>query len=73
MWTGKLGAWLTEYVTNCLFYLVFVVSEYEEDSEEESGKDWDELEEEAREGRSLSLSLSLSRTDTPEAVQHFHS
>ena len=33
--------------------------EYEEDSEEESGKDWDELEEEAREGW-LSFLFSFS-------------
>ena len=34
----------------CQYCFVFIISEYEEDSEEESGKDWDELEEEAREG-----------------------
>lgn len=30
---------------------MFLVSDYEDDSEEESGKDWDELEEEARQGK----------------------
>ena len=34
----------------CVCDVVYHSPEYEEDSEEESGKDWDELEEEAREG-----------------------
>ena len=34
----------------CVCDVVYNSPEYEEDSEEESGKDWDELEEEAREG-----------------------
>lgn len=46
--------WFVYVWTNIVFkgqiYKCFIILEYEESEDEESGKDWDELEEEAMKG-----------------------